>query len=78
MLLDILQKNLEKLEFSDTARAALHVAHGAEKNLEKMLFHSWWGKHLSALGLDEDISFCAQKDITRIVPKLSDGVIRIA
>ena len=78
MLLHILSKYVEKLEFSDTARAALHVAHGAEKNLEKMLFHSWWGKHLSALGLDEDISFCAQKDITRIVPKLSDGVIRIA
>ena len=78
MLLHILSKYVEKLEFSDTARAALHVAHGAEKNLEKMLFHSWWGKHLSALGLDEDISFCAQKDITRIVPKLDDGVIRIA
>ena len=79
MLLQILSRNLEKLEFSDTARAALHVAHGAEKNLEKMLFHSWWGRHLSSLGLDEDISFCAQKDITRVVPKLDDGgIIRIS
>ena len=78
MLLQILSRNLEKLEFSDTARAALHVANGAEKNLEKMLFHSWWGRHLSSLGLDEDISFCAQKDITRVVPKLDAGAIRIA
>ena len=78
MLLQILSNRLEKPEFSDTARAALHVAHGAEKNLEKMLFHSWWGRRLSSLGLDEDISFCAQKDITNIVPKLDGGVIQIA
>ena len=78
MLLQILSGHLEKLEFSDTARAALHVANGAEKNLEKMLFQSWWGRHLSSLGLDEDISFCAQKDIMSIVPRLDDGVIRIA
>lgn len=78
MLLQILSKHLEKLEFSDTARAALHVVHGAEKNLEKMLFHSWWGRHLSSLGLDEDISFCAQKDITRVVPKLDGGIIKIS
>ena len=78
MLLHILSKNMEKLEFSDTARAALHVADRADKNLEKMLFQSWWGKHLSLLGLDEDITFCAQKDIMSIVPKLDDGVIKIA
>ncbi len=78
MLLQILSKHLENLEFSDTARAALYVAHGTEKNLEKMLFHSWWGRHLSSLGLDEDISFCAQKDITSIVPKLDGGIIKIA
>lgn len=78
MLLQILSKHLEKLEFSDTARAALHVVHGAEKNLEKMLFHSWWGRHLSSLGLDDDISFCAQKDITRVVPKLDGGIIKIS
>ncbi len=77
MLLDILSEQFEVLELSDTARAAMHVAHGAEKNLEKMLFHSWWGKHLSSLGLDEDISFCAQKDIMDIVPKLDGGIIRI-
>ena len=78
MFLQILSRNLGKLEFSDTARAALHVASGAEKNLEKMLFHSWWGRHLSSLGLDEDISFCAQKDITRVVPKLDAGIIKIS
>lgn len=78
MLLQILSKHLERLEFSDTARATLHVANGAEKNLEKMLFHSWWGRHLSSLGLDEDISFCAQKDITRVVPKLDAGIIKIS
>lgn len=76
ILLDILQKNLEKLEFSDTARAALRIAHGAEENLGKMLFHSWWGRHLSSLGLDEDISFCARKDITNTVPRLEDGIIK--
>lgn len=78
MLLQILSRHLEKLEFSDTARAALHVANGAEKNLEKMLFQSWWGRHLSSLGLDEDISFCAQKDIMRVVPKLDAGIIKIS
>ncbi len=78
MLLQILSRHLERLEFSDTARAALHVANGAEKNLEKMLFQSWWGRHLSSLGLDEDISFCAQKDITRVVPKLDAGIIKIS
>ena len=78
MLLQILSKHLEKMELSDTARAVLDVAHGADKNLEKMLFQSWWGRHLSSLGLDEDITFCAQKDIMSIVPKLDDGVIRIA
>lgn len=78
MFLQILSAHIEKPELSDTARAALHVARGSEKNLEKMLFHSWWGRHLSALGLDEDISFCARKDIMRIVPKVDDGVIRIS
>ncbi len=77
MLLHILSKNAGKLELSDTARATLHIAHGAAENLEKMLFHTLWGRHLSSLGLDEDISFCARKDITRVVPKLEDGVIRI-
>ena len=78
MLLHILARHIEGLELSDTARAALHIATGSEQNLEKMLFHSWWGRHLSTLGLDEDISFCAQRDISSIVPKLNDGVIRIA
>lgn len=78
MLLQILSKHLERPEFSDTARAAMHVAHGAEKNLEKMLFHSWWGKHLSSLGLEDDISFCAQKDITSIVPKLDGEIIQVS
>ena len=78
MLLQILSKHLGKPEFSDTARAAMHVAHGAEKNLEKMLFHSWWGKHLSSLGLEDDISFCAQKDITSIVPKLDGEIIQVS
>ena len=78
IFLHLLSESLDSLEFSDTARAALQVAKSAEKNLEKMLFDSCWGKHLSVLGLGNDISFCAQKDITNIVPRLDDGVIRIA
>ncbi len=76
LLLRILSENLKDLEFSDTARAALHVARGAEENLEKTLFHSGWGKHLLALGLGDDVSFCAQKDVLGVVPKMDAGVIK--
>ena len=75
-LLRILAENLENLDFSDSARATLHIAKCAEQNLRKMLFHSWWGKHLSALGLEDDISFCAQKDITSVVPKMENDAIK--
>ena len=55
------------------------VAHGAE-NLEKVLFRSWWSRHLSSLRLDEDTFFCAQKaeGYHETVPKMGDEVIAIA
>lgn len=78
VLLRILSENLENPEFSDAARAALRLAGRPGRSLEKMLFRSCWGRRLAALGLEDDIAFCAQRDITSVVPKLEDGAIRPA
>lgn len=78
VLLGILSESLGNPELSDAARAALHLAGRAGRSLEKMLFRSCWGKRLAALGFGDDVSFCAQRDITSVVPKLEDGAIRSA
>ncbi len=75
VLLRILSGKAAPLALSDAARAALRLAEGAERDLEKMLLRSWWGKHLCALGLGDDVSFCGRKDVTSVVPVLAGGAI---
>lgn len=75
VLLRILSGRAAPLALSDSARAALRIAGGAERDPEKMLLSCCWGKRLCALGLGDDVAFCGRKDVTSVVPVLADGAI---
>jgi len=66
---------LSETELSDTAKAALRVAEGAGRDLPRLLRESFWGRHLAALGMAEDIAFCGRLDWTAAVPRLAGGAI---
>jgi 2-phosphosulfolactate phosphatase len=63
------------IENSDTARASRRVAEGAGTDLPKILLECFWGRHLTELGMKEDIIFCGKRDWTDVVPQMRDGVI---
>ena len=63
------------VEFSDTAKAALRTAEGSHRDLPRMLRESFWGRHLTTLGMALDIEFCGRLDWTEAVPRLEGGAI---
>ncbi|OGL59449.1 MAG: hypothetical protein A3I72_05265 [Candidatus Tectomicrobia bacterium RIFCSPLOWO2_02_FULL_70_19] len=64
-----------EVELSDTAKAALRTAEGSHRDLPRLLRESFWGRHLTALGMAADIAFCGRLDWTEAIPRLRDGVI---
>lgn len=46
-------------------------------HMERTLFHSWNGHRLSSLGFGPDIRFCAQMNITEIVPIMDSSLMVI-
>lgn len=63
------------VELSDFAQLLYDAYVKNEDRLEELLFHTATGRRLSHLGLDKDISFAAQRDITAILPQMRDGRI---
>jgi 2-phosphosulfolactate phosphatase len=61
---------LRDVELSDGAKAALAIHRTNEDDLASTLLHSEHGRSLAALGLAEDVSFCARKDVYSSVPSM--------
>jgi 2-phosphosulfolactate phosphatase len=58
------------VEPTDGARAALHLYRAWRGREENALRATPHGRELTALGLGEDVAFCAQSDAYRVVPGL--------
>jgi 2-phosphosulfolactate phosphatase len=78
MIVDRLAERLSgKLEKGDAATVTQMLYGVHKKDIRGMFFHSEWGRHLIGLGLGKDLDTCAQIDITSIVPRFRDGVVRV-
>jgi len=77
MLIDQVTKTVKKpIALTDAAQSAHILYQRFEDNLVKAFRVSSHGKDLVAKGFEDDLAYCAQIDITDIVPTFRDGVIR--
>ena len=77
MLIDLIaRKSDTRIDLTDASSSARILYQRFEGSLVEALRLSRHGKDLEALGLGEDLFYCAQTDITDLVPTFSDGVIR--
>ena len=77
MLIDLmLKKGARSIQLSDASRASHILFQRFESNLVEALRLSNHGRDLTDLGLGEDLVYCAQTDITDLVPVFKEGVIR--
>ena len=77
MLIDmILRKGEETISLTDASRAAHLLYQRFRANLVEALHLSSHGRDLIDLGLGDDLPYCAQTDITDLVPIFREGVIR--
>jgi 2-phosphosulfolactate phosphatase len=77
MLIDaILGKRGKPIVLTDASFAAHILYQRFKANLVEALRLSNHGKDLIDLGLGDDLPYCAQTDITDLVPIFRDGVIR--
>ena len=77
MLIDLITKKRDKpMDLTDASDCALILYQRFKGNVVEALHLSNHGKDLTALGLKEDLFYCAQTDITDLVPTFRDGVIK--
>lgn len=77
MLIDrILKDKLGALVLTDASRSAHILYQRFEKNLLEALSLSRHGRELIERGFEEDLAYCAQVDITDVVPVFWEGVLR--
>lgn len=69
--------NNENEYYLDDSLAASIIYRNFANNFINMFKESLWGRNLIEMGLEKDISFCAQKDIYDIVPVIKDDSIII-
>jgi 2-phosphosulfolactate phosphatase len=78
MLIDLITKKSDtRIDLTDASSSACILYQRFAGNLVEALHLSRHGKDLDALGLGEDLLYCAQTDITNLVPTFRDGVIRV-
>ncbi len=76
MLIDQVTKTVKKsTALTDAAQSAHILYQRFEDNLVEAFHVSCHGKDLVAKGFEDDLAYCAQIDITDIVPTFRDGVI---
>jgi 2-phosphosulfolactate phosphatase len=76
MLIDqIIKKRKKNAVLTDTSYSTHILYQRFEANLVEALNLSQHGKELIKLGLEEDLHYCAQVNITDIVPIYKNGVI---
>lgn len=77
MLIDcILNRGKGPVILTDASQSALILYQRFKENLVEAFHLSTHGRDLIERGFEEDLAYCAQVDITDIVPTFRDGVIR--
>ncbi len=64
--------SLDNVEHSDTVLAALLAFQHARKSLDRVIQSGYHARYLISQGFEEDVKFCSQLDILKIVPFLKD------
>ena len=78
MVIDhLIRQARDSIHLTDAASAAYLLYQQFKQNLIEAFHVSHHGKDLIAKGLEEDLFYCAQVDITDVVPVFKDGAIRI-
>jgi 2-phosphosulfolactate phosphatase len=78
MLIELVTKKGQKsITLTDASQCAQVLYQRFHNNLLEALHLSHHGKELIKRGFEEDLAYCAQVDITDIVPEFKDGVIRV-
>jgi 2-phosphosulfolactate phosphatase len=78
MLIDLItEKGQKPISLSDSSRGAQILYERFETNLLEAFHLSRHGKELIKRGFEKDLAYCAQIDVTDIVPQFKDGVIRV-
>ena len=63
------------MRLTDAARAARILYHEYCRDLVGMMKNCYHGSYLANIGMEADLEFCAQTNITEIVPRQIDGRI---
>ena len=66
---------LGETQLTDAAETAKILYQTHRGDLLGMLKNCYHGRHLTNIGLGEDLEFCAQMDLVDVVPRLVDGTI---
>jgi 2-phosphosulfolactate phosphatase len=79
MLIELITKKGKKsISLTDASQCAQVLYKRFENNLLEALYLSRHGKELTRRGFEQDLAYCAQIDITDIVPEFKAGVIRVS
>ena len=78
MLIDLVtKKEKNEISLTDAAHCAQILYQRFKDNLLQAFHLSHHGKELINRGFEDDLAYCAQIDITNIVPEFKDGVIKL-
>jgi 2-phosphosulfolactate phosphatase len=72
----IMKKSVKRIALTDASHCVRILHERFKTNILEALRLSHHGKELIKRGFGEDLVFCAQMDITNIVPEFKDGAIR--
>jgi 2-phosphosulfolactate phosphatase len=73
----LLKNESQKIELSDSAKAANALYKSFGRSIVKMLRTSEHGKYLNEIGFGEDLKVCAAIDTIPVIPMLSGTVIKL-
>ena len=77
MLIELItRKGKKSISLTDASYSAQILYQGFKDNLLRAFQLSHHGKELIIRGFEDDLVYCAQIDITRLVPIFKEGVIR--
>jgi len=78
MLIDrIIRRGGKSFTLTDASHSAHILFQKFEANIVESFYLSQHGRDLVDQGFEEDLPYCAQVDVTNLVPVFKDGVIRI-
>lgn len=70
-IVDLLARERQTVEVNDEAQAALRLYQSYDGSAIDAFRQGHHGIGLTRVGLGEDVDFCAQRDVYRVVPKLA-------